>query len=99
VAVLPIPEACPRNQQFNGLPSGRPFAFSGLCHAFEIPVPPVLFGTCAAGTIPVYRLWDGRADADHRYTTDRNVRQQMIEAGYISEGFGPERVFFCAIGA
>lgn len=67
-------------------------------NAFEIPVPSVLSGECAAGTMPVYRLWDGRADADHRYTTDPGVRDQMIHAGYIAEGFGPDSAFFCAIG-
>ncbi|MGH7485588.1 MAG: hypothetical protein ACREMY_08300 [bacterium] len=65
--------------------------------AFEIPVPSVLSGECAGGTMPVYRLWDGRSDADHRYTTDRGVRDETIHAGFIAEGFGPDSVFFCAI--
>jgi hypothetical protein len=66
-------------------------------NAFEIPVPSVLSGECAAGTTPVYRLWDGRADADHRYTTAPGVRDEMIHAGYVAEGFGRDSVFFCAL--
>ncbi len=35
--------------------------------AMELPVN----GICGGGTIPVYRVFDNRADANHRYTTDR----------------------------
>jgi hypothetical protein len=65
--------------------------------AFEVPVPNIVSGACVTGTVPVYRLWDGRADSDHRYTTDRNIKQQMIDQGYIPEGFGPDAVFWCAL--
>lgn len=53
-------------------------------------------GACPAGTAPIYRLFNGRADANHRYTTDRGVRDQMVARGWIAEGDGPDRVVMCA---
>ena len=47
-----------------------------------------------AGLIPVYRLWNGRTD--HRYTTDKAVRDAMVAQGYIAEGDGPDAIAFCS---
>jgi len=66
---------------------------------FEIPVPLTTTGSCAAGTTPVYRLWNNRADTGHRYTADRTTRTQMVGAGYIAEGYGPDAVFMCAVAS
>jgi hypothetical protein len=53
-------------------------------------------GVCPAGTIPVYRVFSDRADANHRYMTDRTVRDQMVAKGWLAEGDGPDRVVMCA---
>ena len=53
-------------------------------------------GACPAGTIPVYRVFDNRADANHRYTTSRAIRDQMVALGYIAEGYGDDAVIMCA---
>ena len=53
-------------------------------------------GTCPVGTVPVYRAFDNRADANHRYTIDRAVRDQMVARGYIAEGYGDDAVIMCA---
>ena len=53
-------------------------------------------GMCPAGTVPVYRAFNNRADANHRYTTDRAVRDQMVARGYIAEGYGDDAVIMCA---
>jgi hypothetical protein len=53
-------------------------------------------GMCPAGSTPIYRVFNNRADANHRYTIDRGVRDQMIAAGWIAEGDGPDRVVMCA---
>jgi hypothetical protein len=53
-------------------------------------------GNCPANTVPVHRLFDNRADANHRYTTDANVLAQMIARGWIAEGDGPNLVAMCA---
>jgi len=42
------------------------------------------------------RVWNGRADSNHRYTTDRATRDDMIAKGWIAEGDGPDRIAFCA---
>lgn len=63
---------------------------------FQVQMPDASAGTCADGTEPVYRLWNNRTDSNHRYTTDPNVRMEMIASGYISEGYGPNGVAFCA---
>ena len=57
--------------------------------------PPSL-GNCAAGTVPVYRVFSNRADANHRYTTDRATRDQMVAKGWIAEGDGADIVVMCA---
>lgn len=49
-----------------------------------------------AGLVPVYRLWNGRADSNHRYTTDKAVRDAMVATGYIAEGDGPDAIAFCS---
>jgi hypothetical protein len=53
-------------------------------------------GNCAPGTVSVYRVFDGRVDANHRYTIDRSVRDQMMAMGWIPEGDGPDFVVMCA---
>jgi len=55
-------------------------------------------GTCAAGTTPVYRVFSNRADANHRYMTDRAVRDMMVSRGWTAEGDGPDLVVMCAPG-
>lgn len=44
---------------------------------------------------PVFRLWNGRADTNHRYTTRLDVRAAMLDRGWISEGYGPLGVVWC----
>ena len=53
-------------------------------------------GNCAAGTIPVYRVFTNRADANHRYTTSRATRDEMVTKGWIAEGDGADTVTMCA---
>ena len=53
-------------------------------------------GSCPSGTTPVYRVFDNRTDVNHRYTTDRAVRDQMVAKGWIAEGDGADRVVMCA---
>jgi serine protease len=56
---------------------------------------PDQFGNCQAGTVPVYRFFDNRNDANHRYTIDLTVRRAMINRGWVPEGAGPNAVAFC----
>ncbi|MCC6194686.1 MAG: S8 family serine peptidase [Burkholderiales bacterium] len=53
-------------------------------------------GNCGAGTVAVYRVFSNRADANHRYTTDRATRDEMVAKGWLAEGDGPDTVVMCA---
>jgi uncharacterized delta-60 repeat protein len=57
--------------------------------AFNTPMP-AADGTCPAGSIPIYRLYNQNMGGapNHRFTTDPNVRGQMIAAGWTPEGYG-----------
>jgi hypothetical protein len=66
-------------------------------NVFQINLPDTATGTCPAGTIPVYRLWDQRGDSNHRYTASAAMKMQMLAAGYVSEGYGPDGVVMCAV--
>ncbi len=54
-------------------------------------------GACAADDVPIYRLYNNRAqfnDSNHRFTPDPLVRGEMIARGWVDEGVG-----FCSSGA
>jgi hypothetical protein len=73
-----------------------PWLFKETESAFYIALPDTTSGACATSEIPVYRLWNGRADSNHRYTTSAAVKSTMIAKGYIAEGYGPDQVDMCA---
>jgi len=66
-------------------------------NVFYIALPDTVTGVCPAGTRAVYRLWNQRSDPNHRYTTNLTVATQMINAGYLAEGYGPNAVIMCAV--
>jgi hypothetical protein len=45
----------------------------------------------------VYNGGQGGAP-NHRFTTDRAVRDAMIASGRVAEGSGPDAVAMCALG-
>jgi hypothetical protein len=53
-------------------------------------------GVCPNDTTPIYRVFSNRTDANHRYMTDKAVRDQMVAKGWIAEGDGPDLVVMCA---
>jgi YVTN family beta-propeller protein len=54
-------------------------------------------GGCAAGTAPLYRVYNaGMSGApNHRYSASRTVRDAMVTQGWVAEGNGPDVVFAC----
>lgn len=67
-------------------------------NAMKVGLPEPVTGVCAPATsMPVYRVWDQRLDTNHRYTTDRDVRDAMVAKGWIAEGYGPDAVAMCAL--
>lgn len=63
--------------------------------AMHVFLPDRAAGTCPAATRPVYRLWNGRSDSNHRYTTDPGIRDEMVARGFVQEGYGPGAVAMC----
>jgi len=57
---------------------------------------PTAAGNCATGSVPVYRVYSNRPDANHRYSIDRAVRDEMTAKGWLAEGDGPDIVAMCA---
>jgi hypothetical protein len=63
---------------------------------FHISLPDTATGACPSATVPVYRLYNNRADTNHRYTADPQIKAQMIAQGYIAEGYGSSATIMCA---
>ncbi len=61
-----------------------------------VGLPDVATGACASGTKPIHRFWNRRADTNHRYVSSESARGQMLAAGWIAEGYGPDGVAMCA---
>jgi hypothetical protein len=82
-----------------GVRRGRP-EVSGFSYespsVMHVGLPDLATGACGPGMAPVYRLWNNRADSNHRYTADAAVRSAMVAKGYIPEGYGSEGVAMCA---
>jgi hypothetical protein len=64
--------------------------------AFYIFRPDTATGACVEGTMPVYRVFSGATRTpNHRYVTDRTLRDVMVAQGWIAEGYGPDAVIMC----
>lgn len=77
--------------------SNPSWAFEGEVFGVQLPS---AGGTCAADTIPLYRLYNnGQGSApNHRYTTDTGVRDLMLVFGWVPEGNGEKGVIACVPG-
>ncbi len=61
---------------------------------FHVALPEA--GVCPAGTVPIYRVFSNRPDANHRYMVDRTVRDLMVsQQHWLAEGDGPDLVVMC----
>lgn len=67
--------------------------------AYWVYLPRVSDGACPAGTTPVYRLFNGKRDVNHRYVTTQTLQDEMTADGWIAEGFGQAGVGMCAIAS
>jgi hypothetical protein len=65
-------------------------------NVFEIGLPDAATGVCPPGTAAVYRIWNNRADSNHRYTLRTDIRDKMIARGGIVEGYGTPAVAMCS---
>ncbi|MEP7181256.1 MAG: hypothetical protein ABI886_03600 [Betaproteobacteria bacterium] len=65
-------------------------------NVFQVYMPDSSSGACPAGTLPVYRTWNRRADTNHRYTMDFAVTMMMMGRGDVAEGYGNPPVAMCS---
>jgi hypothetical protein len=65
-------------------------------NVFRIAMPNTMSGACPAGTMPVFRTWNRRADSNHRYTMDPAVQMGMMDHGGMAEGYGDPPVAMCS---
>ncbi len=65
---------------------------------FRVELPDPVTGECAVGrSARVFRLWNGRADSNHHFTTSKALRDRFVAAsGYVAEGWGQHGVAMCA---
>lgn len=77
----------PRGLGCEGTLQNNNWIFEG--DVFYSPLPGAN-GTCPAGHLPIYRLYNnGQGGApNHRFTTNPTIRTQMIASGYAPEGAG-----------
>jgi hypothetical protein len=73
--------------EYNSLLTNPNWQLEGA--VFNTPMP-ALDGTCPAGSIPIYRLYNNNVGGapNHRFTTDASVQAQMVGAGWTPEGWG-----------
>ena len=64
---------------------------------FEMDLPDAATGDCPSGDVPIYRVFNQRKDANHRYTTSIAIRDQMVARGGVAEGYGPNSVALCGL--
>jgi hypothetical protein len=78
--------------EYNALLANSNWQLEGV--VFNTPMP-ATDGTCPAGSVSIYRLSNnGMGGApNHRFTTDPNVRAQMIAMSWAPEGYGIGVVF------
>ena len=65
-------------------------------NVFRMALPDMMNGACPAGTLPVFRTWNRRADSNHRYTMDPVVQTGMMNHGGMAEGYGTPPVAMCS---
>lgn len=63
---------------------------------FRVGMPDMMDGGCPAGSIPIFRTWNRRADSNHRYTVDFGAQMGMMGRGSIAEGYGNPPVAMCS---
>jgi hypothetical protein len=81
----------------DAIPAKFPSLVLETAAAFYVYLPSADTGACPYPFRPVYRVWDQRADTNHRYVyNDLKLRQQMLAQGWVPEGLGPLGVAWCS---
>jgi Repeat of unknown function (DUF5648) len=83
-----------------------PDAILETAEAFRVALPERTSGMClpeissddpdaSTVTVPVYRVWNGQPDTNHRYTRSFAEQSEMTRRGWIAEGYGTQGVAMC----
>jgi hypothetical protein len=75
----------------------RPYWQYETDNVFQIALPDMVTGACPEGTAPVYSVWNQRGDSSRRYMTNAAIKEEMLAAGYVAQGYGPDGVVMCAV--
>ena len=92
------PDECSATMVNFGDAWGRPGSW-GLeaSEVFQMDLPDPITGACPADGVPIYRVFNQRKDANHRYTSNMTIRDQMVAKGGVAEGYGPDAVALCGL--
>jgi hypothetical protein len=82
-------------KECNGTMTANPTFVLESASFFHLYLPNQQTGNCAADQVPVYRVFSNRVDANHRYTTSRTTRDEMVARNWIAEGDGPDTIAMC----
>lgn len=98
-----LPEAGLDSHFFSGSAEECAAVRSRFAASWELESPnvfgvvlPAMDGSCPSNLKPVYRLFNNRVDANHRYTTSLAIRYDFVLKGWTAEGYGPDGVVMCA---
>lgn len=58
-------------------------------NVFQVYLPDTKTGACPPNSVPIYRVFNRRSDANHRYTIYPAVVDEMVRKGGVAEGYGP----------
>ena len=100
------PEAGLNSHFYSALPAECAAVQAQFGHAWQFEaaevfrayLPNAATGACEAGQVPVYRSFNNRSDANHRYTASASVQAAMLRDGSVAEGYGQPPVIFCGPG-
>jgi len=81
-------------EECNATAASNPTFVNESAQFFHVVLPSA--GACPGGLREVYRVFSNRADANHRYMTDRAIRDEMVARGWLAEGDGANLVVMCA---
>ncbi|HVO88760.1 MAG TPA: hypothetical protein VMV45_09470, partial [Casimicrobiaceae bacterium] len=62
---------------------------------FEVEIPDSITGLCSDSTVPLYRAYDNRRDANHRYSVTAQLQKTMQTSGWIPEGGTSAGIAMC----
>jgi subtilisin family serine protease len=88
---------------FAAVPADCQFIIANWAGIWNLETPAAFYvllsdanGICPGGSVPIYRFFDNRNDANFRHTRDLTTRRQMLNKQWAPNGYGPNGVAFCS---